>query len=319
MKKIIVLILVTALCFATVGCAKTDRTDADKIRIASLKGPTSIGMLKLIDDESDTLEFTIAGIADEITAPFIQGKLDIVSVPCNLASVLYGKLSGDLQVLCVNTLGVLYLLDSTGEIGSISDLSGKTVYSTGKGTTPEYVFNYLLRENGLVPGTDTVINYLGEATQVASMLSEKKAQAAVLPQPYATSVTMQNGDLSATIDLSAEWKKLSGGKDLVTGVIVAKKSYIEKNKDKIDGLLDKYRKSVEFAVSDVDATASLCVKYGIIANESVAKAAIPRCNINYIDGDRMKEDISYYLGVLCDADPKSVGRSLPKDDFYYKK
>lgn len=336
MKKIILTILAIVLCFSLFACQKQDEDkqnqdsvvnkepetvisddfkEGTNIKLAALKGPTSIGLLKLIKDESTAVNYTLAGVADEITAPFIKGEYDIVAVPCNLASVLYNKTQGNVNVLAVNTLGVLYLLDTENQITSINDLEGKTVYSTGKGTTPEYVFNYILDKNGLLGKVD--VQFVSEATELASLLSQKKASLAILPQPYASSVLTQNEDAKIALSLTDEWKKVSGKTEMITGVIIAKKDYVSANKDTVDTFLKKYDKSIAFVNENVSETADYCVEYGIIAKKPLAEKAIPYCNVKFIAGEDMKEAVSAYLKVLYDQNPAAVGNTLPGDDFYY--
>lgn len=311
MKKIITLLMAITLCLSLFSCGKANENNS--IKLAVLKGPTAIGMLDYI--ESKKPEYTLAGSADAVTASFIKGDVDIAAVPCNIASVLYNKLDGDVQVLAINTLGVLYLVDSTDSIKSFSDLSGKTVYSTGKGTTPEYVFNNLLKENGV---SNVTVEYRSEATELATLLANKTAELAVLPQPYVTSVLAQDKELNIALNFTEEWKKVHNGAELVTGVIIARKSFAKKNKKAVDAFLDEYSKSVK-ASEDVEKTAELCVKYDIIPKKEIAKSAIPYCNIKYMDGEKMKSSVSEYLSVLYGSNPGSVGGKLPESDFYYEK
>lgn len=294
---------------------KDEFATGTKIKLSALKGPTSIGLLKLIGDEKDTVDYTLAGVADEITAPFLKGELDIVAVPANLASVLYNKTEGKVNVLAVNTLGVLYLVDTKNEITSIADLEGKTVYSTGKGTTPEFVFNYILEKNGLKD--KVTVEYVSEATELAALLSAEKASLAILPQPYVTTVLKQNEKAKIALSLTDEWKKVSGGTEMITGVVIAKKDYVAANKDTVDIFLKKYESSIAYVNENVSETADACVEYGIIAKKPIAEAAIPYCNVAFMGGEEMKAAVSAYLKVLYDQNPKAVGEALPEDDFYY--
>lgn len=347
MKKFLLILLSLMLCLSLASCggekisdntddtANTDKVadnaddvtdNADdtkgdefaqgaKINLAALKGPTSIGLLNLIDTEKDTVNYTLAGVADEITAPFLKGELDIIAVPANLASVLSSKKPGEINVLAVNTLGVLYLLDTKNEITSIADLEGKTVYSTGKGTTPEFVFNYILEKNGLKD--KVTVEFVSEATELAALLSAEQASLAILPQPYVTTVLKQNENAKIALSLTDEWKKVSGGTEMITGVVIAKKSYVEANKETVDLFLKKYARSIAFANENVSETADLCVEYNIIPKKPIAEAALPYCNVAYIGGEDMKAAVSAYLKVLYDQNPNSVGGALPEDSFYY--
>lgn len=292
--------------------------------VASLKGPTTMGMVKLMQDaETDktfnTYDVTMYGAADEISAGIANGTIDIANVPCNLASVLYNKTDGAISVVAINTLGVLYVVETGEAIQSVEDLKGKTIYSTGKGTTPEFALNYILRENGIDPETDVTIEYKSEATEVAAVLAEAEDAIAVLPQPFVTTAMMQNESLRIALSLTDEWDKLQGndGSTMVTGVTIVRNEVLEENPQAFAEFLKEYEASVAYTESNPDETAALIASYEIVPKEPVAKKALPYCNISFISGEEMQEKVSGYLEVLYDADPTSIGGTLPDDAFYY--
>ncbi len=296
------------------------------IRVASLKGPTSIGLVKLMDDAeksgaANDYSFTIAGTADEIVPKLVKGELDLAAVPANLASVLYGKTQGKISVLAVNTLGVLYLVETGDTIHSVADLKGKTIYSTGKGTTPEYALNYVLSANGIDPEKDLTVEYKSESTEVAALLSQDENAIAMLPQPYVATVQSKNDKLRIALNLTEEWDKVQGENKsaLITGVIIARNDFISENPEALDAFLNEYQKSVAFANDNLDESAALTEKYGIVPAAAIAKKAIPYCNITFIEGTEMKEKLSGYLKALFDQNPQSVGGTLPDDAFYFSR
>lgn len=292
-------------------------------RIASLKGPTTMGLVGLMDDADNgrarhDYQVEMYGTADEIAPQLLQGEVDVALIPCNLASVLYNKTEGAIEVAAVNTLGVLYLVTTSDEIGSVADLAGATVYTTGKGTTPEYVLNYVLTQNGLVPGEDVTVEFMSEATEVlAAMQLSSGYPVAMLPQPYVTTAQMQMEGLRAALDMTEEWDKVSPDSALVTGVVVVRRAFAEQNPDALREFLEDYRASTEFVNAHTDEAAALVARYGIVPKEEVAQKALPACNITFIDGPKMKEKISGYLQVLYDQNPQAVGGAMPDDAFYY--
>lgn len=290
------------------------------VNIASMKGPTTMGMVKLMSDSEAGLTennyvTTIYGAADEIVPLVVQGKVDIANVPANLAAVLYKKTEGAISVLDINTLGVLYVVETGETITSVADLKGKTIYSTGKGTTPEYVLNYILKSNGIDPATDVTIEFKSEATEVAAMLEGATDAVAVLPQPYVTVAMTKNASIRIALDLSAEWESLDGTKQ-VTGVTIVRNEFLEANPEVIEKFLEDYKASVEYVNANVDEAAALVGGYDIVA-EGVAKKALPYCNIVCLTGEEMKSNLSNYLTVLYNSDPAAVGGALPADSFYY--
>ena len=303
----------------SVPTAEPEEVSPDVIRVAALKGPTAMGMIKLMDDESENsgFEFTVAGAADELTPAIIQGKVDIACVPANLASVLYNKTEGGVKVLAVNTLGVLYIIEN-GEptIAGIPDLKGRTIYASGKGATPEYALNYLLTCNGVDPEKDVTIEWKTEHTECLSALMNDPGSAAMLPQPFVTTAQIKNENVNAVIDMNQAWSELNNGSALITGVVIARSEFADRYPNAVDSFLEGYGESVEYINANTADAAQLIGKYDIVPS-AVAEKALPKCNIVFISGAEMKEKLSGYLSVLFDSNAAAVGGALPGDDFYY--
>ena len=312
---------------ATEAPAETTETAAESagIRIAGLKGPTTMGLVNLIaqaeaGQTAQDYAFTMYGAADELVPLLVKGELDAAAIPANLAATLYQKTGGALEVACINTLGVLYVVELGNNIQSVEDLKGATIVTTGKGTTPEYVLRYVLSQNGIDPDKDVTIEYLSEATEVAARLTTPTTDSgtivAMLPQPFVTSVVAQSkGGVRVALDMNEEWQKVAGSR-LVTGVTVVRKEFAEANPDVMAQLMTDYAASVESVTADLSGTAALCEQYGVVAKAALAEKALPSCNIVFETGDEMKTDLTAYLQVLYDADPASVGGALPGEDFY---
>ena len=237
-------------------------------------------------------------------------------IPANLAATLYQKTNGGIQAVAVNTLGVLYVVEQGDTVHSMADLKGRTILSTGKGTTPEYVLRYLLTANGLDPDKDVDIQYYSEATEVTAQMAAMQDAIAVLPQPYVTAAGLKDDTLRVALDLTAEWDKVADTQ-LITGVTVVRKAYAEEHPDVVATFLADYAQSVNAANTDLDGTAALCEEQGVVAKAAIAKKALPNCNIVCLTGEELKADVSGYLQVLYDADPAAVGGTLPGEDFYW--
>lgn len=326
MKKKILLLLLAAALLLLPACGATAKgmSTEGPVRIAGLKGPTTMGLVNLLDMEQQgtaalDYDLQLYGTADEIVPGLIKGELDMAAVPANLAAALYQKTKGGIQVMAVNTLGVLYVVEKGDTVHSMADLAGRTIFSTGKGTTPEYLLRYLLEKNGLDPDKDVKIQYCSEATEVtAQMAAAQKDAIAVLPQPYVTAAGMKDPSLRVALDLTAEWDKVSDSQ-LVTGVTVVRTQYAQEHPDVVEAFLQEYAQSVRTANTDLDRTAALCEQQGVVAKAAIAKKALPACNIVCRTGDEMQKDVSAYLSVLCAADPAAVGGKLPDEGFYWKK
>ena len=291
------------------------------LRIAGLKGPTTMGLVNLLSMEQAgtaamDYDLQLYGAADEIVPLLIKGELDMAAIPANLAATLYQKTNGGIQAVAVNTLGVLYVVEQGDTVHSMADLKGRTILSTGKGTTPEYVLRYLLTANGLDPDKDVDIQYYSEATEVTAQMASTQDAIAVLPQPYVTAAGLKDDTLRVALDLTAEWDKVADTQ-LLTGVTVVRTAYAEEHPDVVAAFLADYAQSVNAANTDLDGTAALCEEQGVVAKAAIAKKALPNCNIVCLTGEELKADVSGYLQVLYDADPAAVGGTLPGEDFYW--
>lgn len=303
--------------------AVNDAVSDVTIRIGSLKGPTSMGLVQLMDQAANgnsacSYDFTMVTAADELLGKMVSGDLDIALIPANVASVLYNKTEGGVAVIDINTLGVLDIVASDDSIQSIADLKGRTLYLTGKGTTPDYVIHYLLTQNGLSE-EDVTLEFKSEATEVAAVLKEQPDAIGLLPQPFVTAACAQNENLKIVLDLTQEWQAVQGegGSQLVTGVTVVRREFLEENQAAVDTFLTEHLASADFTGEQPDQAAGLIAAAGIIEKAPVAQKALPYCNITCLTGKDMETALSGYLQVLFDQDAKSIGGKLPEADFYY--
>lgn len=316
MKRIVAMITAAVMLFslaAFAACSK--KQDDTEIRIAALKGPTGMGMVKLADKQNyPNYTVSIEASPDALNPRIISGEVDVAAVPVNLASVLYNKLDGDISVLAVSTLGVLYVVEAGSEVNSVADLAGKTVYATGQGATPEYILNYLLDKNGVAGSVE--VNYVGEHAVLATMLANGSAEIGMLPEPNVTSTLAGNDNLRIALNLTEEWNKVCST-ELVQGVVIARKSFVNEHPEAIEQFLREYEKSSAFVNENIDEAAKLIVDAGILGNVEIAKKAIPNCNISFSKGEAMHKAVEGMLTVLFEANPKSIGGKLPDKDFYY--
>lgn len=289
------------------------------INVYALKGPTGIGMVKVMNDNDGTYNFTLAGAPDEVVAAVVSGQADIAAVPTNLAATLFKKTEGNVQLLALNTLGVLHILTSDASINTLEDLKGKTIYATGQGSTPEYVLNYILEANGL---TDEVtVEYKAEHAELATLAASGMVDIAMLPEPNVTSVLSQNENFRIALDVTELFNQAAASKGenavLSMGCVIVDKEWATANADKLAAFMDAYAASVDFVNSDVEAASTMVEEQGIIPKAAVAQKAIPNCHIVFVTGEEMKEQIAPFFQVLFNANPKSVGGEVPGEDFYY--
>ena len=332
MKSVWSVLFAVLLCVAMLGgCSpKTGEAPAPTtpegktiVKVGVIKGPTGIGMVNLMEENKNgttinAYEFTPSSVPQDIGSQLVSGTLDIAAVPTNLAAALYQKTGGKVQILAVNTLGVLHILENGNTITSIKDLKGKTIYSTGQGANPEYILRYVLQKNGLNPDRDVKIEFLQENEELVNKMATGDIKIALVPEPNVSAICMKNANVRKALEMNTEWEAVAGAENkLMMGCVAVRKDFLESNRQAVIDFLSEYRVSTEKANDNIENTATLCEAHGIIPKAAIAKAAIPGCAIVLISGMTMKSQIAQYYQVLYDANPQSIGGKLPDDGFYY--
>lgn len=311
MKKTLLCILLIVALLSSFAFAE------DSIRVGTLQGPTGMGMIQMMTHGD--ADFTVTASADQIVPLLVQQKLDVAAVPANLAAILYANTSGAVRVLAINTLGVLYIAERGDSVHSVEDLRGRTLYTAGKGSTPEYALNYILRCNGLEPGKDVTIEFKSEHAECLSALLNDENAVAMLPQPFLTIAQSKSPDVRTALDLTREWDLLQEDADapsaMITGVVVVRTEYLNEHPDQIAEFMSRYAESVDFALSN-PAEAAQQMEALDLFDASVAEKALPYCNLTLISGEEMRTLLGGYLAELYAQDPAAVGGALPDEAFY---
>ena len=303
-----------------------EQAEPVQVRTTALKGPTAMGLVRFMSEvdagnlADNDYSFQIVASPDEVTPLIAKGETDIAAVPANLASVLYNKTEKGVRVIAINTLGVLYICELGDSVQSVADLKGKTIYASGKGSTPEYGLQYVLEKNGLVVGEDVQIEWKSEHAECVQAIATSSGDAvAMLPQPFVTTAQAQNDKIRVALDLTEEWDAVQTGDEkssMITGVAIVRAEFADENPAAVDAFLAHYAESVDFVNDNVAEGAELVGSYDIVP-AAVAEKAIPECNIVCVTGEEMKERLSGYLDVLAEQNPQAVGGAVPGDDFYY--
>ena len=316
MKKKIALFLVLMLSLSLLfGCAQAEKAT---VNIAFLKGPTGMGASKLMaDNEAGTTanayNFTLAGAADVVISQLVSGELDMAALPTNAIASLYQKTEGGVQALAVNTLGVLYILERGDSVHSLADLEGKTILSSGQGTTAQAVTDYLLS----AAGVNATVEYAAEHSEVVARATAENAayDVVLLPEPFVTMLTKQAPEFHVALNLTEEWENQGAGL-LPMGGIAVRREFAEANPEAVAAFLAEYAASVEWVNANAEEAAALIEKYDIM-KAAVAKDAIPRANMVCLTGDAMRVVLNSFYGVLEGFNVKLIGGATPGEDFYY--
>lgn len=332
-KFVLSLVLILALLLSLTACNRgavegshseeaTDTTTP--VNIMVLNGTTGFGMAKLISDAANgngilNYNISVETDASNITAALINGSVDIAALPTNAASVVYNKTQGSVQLLALNTLGVLYVVsDGSDSIESFSDLKGKTVYAPAQ--NPTFILSYLCQANGLTVGEDVFIdNTYAQPADLRTAVAAGEVSVAVLPEPMLTIAKSSNNNLVTVLDLTEEWDKVSAEGSLVQGCVVVRKEFADTHPDIIKEFLNQYEASISFLSENDADIAGVIESSGVFAKGAIAAKALPNCNLCFIVGDDMKAPMDAFLNIMFQTQPASIGGAIPADDFYYTK
>lgn len=298
--------------------APAETEAAAPVNVMVLNGTTGFGMANLMDaaakgEAAQAYNFSVETDASNIVAALANGSVDIAALPTNAAATVYNKTQGKVQVLALNTLGVLYLVtDGSVTVESVADLAGQTVYAPAQ--NPSFIFQHIVDANGVE--NVTIDNTYAQPADLNTAVASGQVSIAVLPEPMVTVAKSKNPDLVVALDLTAEWDKVSQPGSLVQGCVVVRKDFAEQNPAVINTFLDEYCVSIEALTKDVEGTAAKIEAQGIFTKAAVAAKAIPNCNVCFITGVEMQEALSQFLTIMHGVAPASVGGSIPADDFY---
>jgi NitT/TauT family transport system substrate-binding protein len=298
--------------------APTEAAPAAPVNVMVLNGTTGFGMANLMDanakgEAAQGYNFTVETDASNIVAGLANGSVDIAALPTNAAATVYNKTQGKVQVLALNTLGVLYLVtDGSVTVESMADLAGQTVYAPAQ--NPTFIFQNIVQANGL---TDvTIDNTYAQPADLNAAVASGQVSIAVLPEPMVTVAKSQNPNLVVALDLTAEWDKVCTPGSLVQGCVVVRKAFAEENTAAVAAFLEEYGASIEAMTADIPGTAAKIEANGIFAKGAVAAKAIPNCNVCFITGSDMQAALSEFMNIMFAVAPASVGGAVPGDDFY---
>lgn len=302
----------------------TAAPQGQEVRVAMLKGPTGLGCARLIEESVEgraegRYTFTVCAEPTEAVAKLTGKEVDIAALPTNLAAALYHKTDGGVQLLALNTYGVLYILENGESIQELTDLEGRTIHAYGQGANPEFVLNYLLEQNELVPGEDVSIEWHASTDEVAALMAVEEGEVCMLPVPAATGLLMKSEKTRSALDLTQEWEKAQADGVLTMGCVVVRSEFAKAHPEAVDTFLKEYGDSIAYMSDEANLTeaAALAEKWSIVPKAAVAEKALPQANLCFVTGDDMMDGIQGYYQVLFQADPAAIGGSIPDGAFYY--
>jgi len=317
-RKLAIFILLSLACIACKESAVRGKNDG--LTLASLNGPSSMALIKLIDSlDSDSQAGLKADILDEplqVRKMMLDGSADFAILPTTMAAILYNK-GLDYRLIAIPVWGSLYLFGADTTIGGWEDLRGKRVNVMARGMTPDVLFRYLLEKNGIRPEADIVLDYSYPThIELANAVAAGQAELAVLSEPLVSMVAARNMNIHPILDLNTEWEKTTGIAMAQTALL-AKGHMIDHNPELVERVIDACRRSVEWVNTNPDSAAILIADYGILPDVQTAVASIPRSHMDFKRAGDISAEIEAYLRIFFNMEPDITGGKIPDEAFTY--
>jgi NitT/TauT family transport system substrate-binding protein len=294
------------------------------ISMLTLKGPSAMGMIYLIDSPSGILpEKLNIEILDEpmlVRARILKEKPELAVLPLNMAAILYNK-QLPYQVIAIPVWGTLYLFGSDSMINNWSSLKGKRVFMMGKGTTPDILFRYLLDFNGLQPDKDVILDYsFPTHIDLANAVSAGQAELAVISEPLVSLARARNPAINQIMDLNTEWAKaFPGNPEMPQTALMGRIDFIQDHPEWISKICKAWIRSIDLVNQNPEDAAKKIVFHNILPDETIAIRAIPGCNLKFRYAAEIRSEISQYLNVFYTFNPDAIGGKIPDEQFISKK
>lgn len=306
----------------TILSCQQGKDDKGGINVATLRGPSAISMIRMIDSLHEIgekkVDFQIRNEPMQIRPLLFQEKVEFAVVPTNMASILYNK-GVNYKLAAVPVWGTLYLFGDRKETTSWEDLKGQKIYLMAKGMTPDVMFRYLLEKNGLDPQKDVQLDYsFPTHIELANAVASGKAKLGVISEPLVSMVMSKNNRVKPVISLNDAWKKQTGMEIPQTALLVHQ-DFAKENRQTVSQFLERYDESIRWINNNPEKGSKMIVSHKIIDSEKVAQQSIPRCNMRFRYAHEINNMVEDYLEIFYSMNPDIIGGKLPDENFYFRK
>lgn len=250
--------------------------------------------------------------SDPLLAAFTSETANVIVAPTNLGATLYQK-EVPYQLAATLVWGNLYLIGK--EELTLEDLAGKSITAFGQGSTPDLVLQNVLKEKGLLDSV--TIEYLSSVADVQSMFAAGEIELAVIAEPSLTVLKNKVEDVHIIADFQFQWAELYGGSSYPQASLFVHQELINNHSDIVEALLAQVEASIDFANEHPDEMAAQAIETGLDMPEAVIASSTPNSNFLFKTASKAKDEIQLYLEKLYEFEPKTIGGSLPDDNFYY--
>jgi len=316
--------LIAFALFLSASCQSPGK-EKKSILTATLKGPSAMAMINMIERQPSlgagySTVFEIRNEPNQVKAMIMEGTPDFAVVPTTMAALLYNK--GQNYILAaIPVWGTLYLFGSDTTCNSWEDLKGKRVSLMAKGNTPDVLFRFLAKANGLDPENDFDLDYSFPGhIELANAIASELSPLGVISEPMVSLVEQKNHKVKPLMDLNKEWEKHFGDSiPLAQTALLVKKEFLTTHPQLVEEYLKILEESIDWVNKNPSEAAALIKKHDVLPDSALAVASIPRSNLKFGSVLQEKSGIQEYLKVFYTFNPLIIGGKMPDEEFYYKK
>ncbi|MEA1891651.1 MAG: ABC transporter substrate-binding protein [Campylobacterota bacterium] len=323
MKNIMTILL---LAFLHVGAS--DFKKVDKLVLGGPMASVSHPLLHMIEtgalaDVAKNVEFVMWKNPDELRALTLRGKTDFIAIPTNVGANLYNK-GVDIKLLNVSVWGILGMMTRDKDKKTLADFKGCTIAMPFRADMPDIVFEEIVKKQGLDPKKDFNLQYVSSPIDAMQMLILRRVDHALLAEPAISMALRKTGsfplkliapDLYRSSDLQKEWGKVFKieGKMAQAGMsIIGKQDPLV-----VSRFNEEYAKSLKWYKQNPKEAGILTAKYIKMLDADAVTDSIEFVQLDVIEAKDARKDLEFFLNILKENNPKSIGGKLPDDGFYY--
>ena len=318
--------------FLVLFLLNTSMLEAKKLQKITIAGPfasVSHPILRMIEsgalaDVAEKIEFRLWKNPDELRAMTIRGSVDFVALPTNTAAILNNK-GVDIRLLNVSVWGILGMISREDDLKTLADFKGKKIAVPFRADMPDIVFKQLLKRQGLDPKKDFELVYVASPIDAMQMLIMRRIDHSLLAEPAISvalrktksfPISMVAPDLYRSVDLQDEWARVfKTNGDLPEAGIAVMGSM--KDEHVIARFNEEYNKALKwYKTHPKEAGKLVADKIDLLTEEGVSDS-IEHVRLRNVSAKDAKKDLEFFFNILMQEDPKSVGKKLPQDSFYY--
>lgn len=317
MKKTLIIL---SLFILIISCQQNKKED--KIKIATLKGPSAMGMVKMVDSLNQLtnpgIEIKVYNEPIQVRKLMLENEVDLAVVPTTMGAILYNK-ELPYKIAAVPVWGTLYLFGEDTTIKSWDDLRGKRVHVMAKGMTPDVLFKHLLLKNGINPDEAIILDYsFPTHIDLANAVAAGQAKLGVISEPLVSLVMQKNSAVHPLFDLNKEWQKVHVNTPIAQTALMVNSDFALHHAKELEEILNNYKRSSDWVNKNREEAANLIVEHDILPNKEVAFQSIPRSNLDFKEAKDIIPQINAYLQVFYELNPDIIGGKIPDDNFYLK-